>query len=364
MEFNSYNSWDPLKEVLLGSVYPVGFFDDIKDPKTRDALTKVNEETREDLDSAVKVLEGLGVKVHRTPEVKHRNGKIIASAGEHIELSGQIPKPEIAPRDEFMVIGDTLYTNMQGPEWHKKEYMHGKVIKTSPDVTYPSIMRCGKDINVDVHPGNAGTKKFACEIMPQHNITNNTNFRVNTIEMGGHNDGVMSLVKPGLIISHNNVDTSKMYPDWERIVVPTLDTEYTRAFWEMKRQSRDVSGMKKYWIANEEGNRELHKFIDLWMNKNVGYAYETLFDVNCLSVSENVLLCNSYNPELQDILAKKGVELISSPMRHRWFWDAGFHCVTVDLVREGGMQDYFPNRDTSLDLGRPWKDNELRRPIA
>jgi len=29
------------------------------------------------------------------------------------------------------------------------------------------------------------------------------------------------------------------------------------------------------------------------------------------------------------------------PFRHRWFWDSGLHCLTVDTVREGGMQSYF-----------------------
>ena len=55
--FKSYNSWDPLKKVLLGSTLPKGFFADFPDPKVADAMTKVNEETREDLNNLQKVFE-------------------------------------------------------------------------------------------------------------------------------------------------------------------------------------------------------------------------------------------------------------------------------------------------------------------
>ena len=53
--FSSYNSYDPLKAVLIGSAYPVDFFADHPDTKVADALCKVNDETREDLDNLKKV---------------------------------------------------------------------------------------------------------------------------------------------------------------------------------------------------------------------------------------------------------------------------------------------------------------------
>ena len=27
--------------------------------------------------------------------------------------------------------------------------------------------------------------------------------------------------------------------------------------------------------------------------------------------------------------------------KHRWFWDAGLHCLTLDTYREGTMERYF-----------------------
>ncbi len=39
------------------------------------------------------------------------------------------------------------------------------------------------------------------------------------------------------------------------------------------------------------------------------------------------------------------MEPVYIPWRHRYFWDGGLHCITLDLVREGTQQNYFPERD-------------------
>ena len=75
--FNSWNSWDPLKKVLVGNVYPKGFFEDYEDKRVADALSKVNEDSREDIAGLIKVLESAGVEVIQTPaEVKFGRGTI------------------------------------------------------------------------------------------------------------------------------------------------------------------------------------------------------------------------------------------------------------------------------------------------
>ncbi len=101
------------------------------------------------------------------------------------------------------------------------------------------------------------------------------------------------------------------------------------------------------------------------MNKNVGYAYETNFDVNTLSIDENTVVTSGYNAQIEKELNALGIELIVTPMRHRYFWDGGIHCNTLDLYREGEMTDLFPERgDQGLDFGSPYdsglaeKDND------
>jgi hypothetical protein len=42
------------------------------------------------------------------------------------------------------------------------------------------------------------------------------------------------------------------------------------------------------------------------------------------------------------------MEPVYVPWRHRYFWDGGLHCITLDLRRDGTQQDYFPNRHNSI----------------
>jgi len=50
------------------------------------------------------------------------------------------------------------------------------------------------------------------------------------------------------------------------------------------------------------------------------------------------------NEKLLEFLKKHKMEPIHIPWRHRYFWDGGLHCITLDLVREGTQEDYFPKR--------------------
>jgi len=52
----------------------------------------------------------------------------------------------------------------------------------------------------------------------------------------------------------------------------------------------------------------------------------------------------SYNKQVFDALARYGITAHVVPFRHRYFWDGGIHCVTMDLHREGVQQDFFPER--------------------
>ena len=64
---NSYNGWDPLKQVILGNCYTPNFFDDVKDKKLRHLLQKLLYETQEDLKGFKNALEEAGVEVLQLP---------------------------------------------------------------------------------------------------------------------------------------------------------------------------------------------------------------------------------------------------------------------------------------------------------
>ena len=61
----SYTSWQPLEEVIVGSVYTPEYFDYIEDPQVRAQLAVILNETNEDLDNLQRTIEKYGATVPR-----------------------------------------------------------------------------------------------------------------------------------------------------------------------------------------------------------------------------------------------------------------------------------------------------------
>jgi len=121
---NSWNGWDPLKQVVLGNCYSPDWFRDVKDISLRNMLQALVRDTQEDLDGIQKTMENLGVDVVRVPENTIENGMNLDDEGldswgkfnEYISdnemdfvkrhWKNGLPKPMITPRDYFIVLGD------------------------------------------------------------------------------------------------------------------------------------------------------------------------------------------------------------------------------------------------------------------
>lgn len=63
-------------------------------------------------------------------------------------------------------------------------------------------------------------------------------------------------------------------------------------------------------------------------------------DLNVLSVNPDTVLVNEACPELIRTLEQKKFTVIPVRHRHRRLFGGGFHCFTLDTVREGGLEDY------------------------
>lgn len=63
-------------------------------------------------------------------------------------------------------------------------------------------------------------------------------------------------------------------------------------------------------------------------------------DINVLSIDENTVVVNSHYPELIRELEMRGFTVVAVRHRHRRLFGGGFHCFTLDTVRDGGCEDY------------------------
>jgi len=161
------------------------------------------------------------------------------------------------------------------------------------------------------------------------------NHRVHGVDTPGHGDGAMHPVKEGLIIAIRDEEYYKdFYPDWEVVTVQSA-WQQVKPFLEMKKKNKG-----RWWIKGEENNDDLINYIDTWLDHWVTYAEESVFDVNVLPIDEKNCIVCGYNKKIFDAFDRHGITPHIVNFRHRWFWDGGIHCITLDIKRRGGRERY------------------------
>lgn len=377
MTLSVYQHWDPLKVCVVGRSYPPEFYSWIKVPHVRALFEKIAVETEEDFQNIIKKLEEFGVTVLR-PELP-----------EHPFVNGKFLPAPMVPRDFMVMIGSTFYENYSFdlkktynvvkdeqwpecsteeefanlPKWIQDEcnnvhaftefrafhstfdnifdYIRnqGNVIKThqyNPDLLNGAqISRVGKDLYFGTTAYKTNTTEFKqfldCEFVDTRNHIVNTS---------GHSDGTYCPVSPGLIISLRDIPNYReTFPDWEVIYLPGQSWAKVKPFLDLKRKNQG-----KWWIPGFEYDNDVINTIETWLSDWVGYVEETVFDVNMLVIDPKNVIVFSYNKQVFDALDRYGITPHIVPLRHRYFWDGGIHCVTSDLHRDGVMQDFFPKR--------------------
>jgi hypothetical protein len=168
-----------------------------------------------------------------------------------------------------------------------------------------------------------------------------SDYRINIVNCGTHSDGCFTPVKPGLIISLNNVQTyQKTFPGWEVVYLPNQSWSKISPFLKLKEKNGG-----KWWVPGEELNDDFTDFVESWLKDWVLYVEETVFDVNMLIVNPTNVIVNNYNKDVFNAFERHGITPHICNFRHRYFWDGGLHCITSDLSRIGNMKDYFPERN-------------------
>ena len=326
-----YATFDPLKHCWLGSGFKAEWFDELfKNDKIASPLKRIADETEEDYQTLEKILQDAGVKTYRSFLDRDKYQSF-----EHID------RPPTCPRDHFAVVGETFHSVGKLPigfdnvldQIDKSKCMFDPKPDYSQNVATSHICRVGKDIWWDIRRNE--TWPQIVRKYKQH--WEQQGFRVHVSHRGGHSDSTFCVVKPGLVVTLENVQNYDIeFPGWDILYLPDQSWEKVKDWSAIQNK---VGG--RWWLKGEEHNDELIHFVNNWLDDWVGYVEETVFDVNMLSIDQNTIICNNYNKEMFDLFKKHKVEPIIFNFRHRYFWDGGVHCITNDLYREGTMTDYF-----------------------
>ena len=346
---HSHTGFQPLKTCLVGQCYPPEFFSFIHNPKLRGVFERIAIETEEDYQALIDVLKKFNVEVIR-PSISANFGMYLYSDQTGREV---YKRPPMQPRDDMITIGDKFYVvhngygeNYSDPwdnfintvdplclEDHRTDFDVWK--KVSP----PCITRIGQDLYFDFYSHDVNfTRSKYFELLQKKIIPSYfSDYRIHYVDCGGHSDSVFAPVVPGLIVTYESPEIYKnSFPGWEIVQVPYHDpTENDLAL----RSLKATNG--KWWIKDQELDSELIDLVSEKFNTWTGYSIETQFDVNLLMVDQHNAIINSANPAIVSALNRHNVNIHVVPFRHRFFWDCGLHCATLDVIREGDMVDYF-----------------------
>ena len=154
-----------------------------------------------------------------------------------------------------------------------------------------------------------------------------------------HGDSIFAILKPGLLLTEKKSHLYReLYPNWDVIEVGNGNrTEIKKWIQGTKLKMHPYI----YAFSNEEYHQEaFYQYINKWLTHWLGFSQETVWDINCLVLDEQNVVFSQENKELFKKLEKHKINPIVSPYRHRWFWDGGIHCITLDIKRKGSCEQY------------------------
>ena len=341
---NSYTSWQPLEEVIVGRAYTPDYFDFIENPQVRNQLQQILYETEEDLSNLQKTIETYGARVQR-PGLPNK----------HQFQQGQIgrqgaPLPPLTPRDWQITLGDRLLRVLAMPELDSlcAEYeaaQSGSVINPhGPNgwdencilngASASCIVRVGRDVFFD-------NSDFLRPDQTRWIVDNvlGPEYRIHEAITDGHGDAVFAILKPGVLLSSKhdvNLNLAGDFPGWD--VCKVWDSSIWAAMEVGKFKYEQSPGA--WYVQGQTPTPEFTEFVNTYLTKWTGFVAETVFDVNCLVLDESHVIFSAYNKEVFDYCRKHRIEPIISELRHSYFWDGGISCCTQDIRRRGGLETY------------------------
>ena len=336
---NSYTSWQPLEEVIVGRAYSPDYFDFIDNAQVRCQLQQILAETEEDLDNLQRTIGQYGACVRR-PNLPAKDQFI------KFQTQGDgAPLPPLTPRDWQISLGQKLLRVLNMPELddicndYADQVVNPHQGRWNPNcilngASASCVVRVGRDVFFDnsdfLRPEQTAWIVENC-LGPE--------YRIHEAVTDGHGDAVFAILKPGVILSSKHdmhLDLARDFPGWE--VLKIWDSSIWAAMEVGKFKYESSPGA--WYVQGQTPTPEFTAFVDTYLKKWTGFVAETVFDVNCLVLDEENVIFSAYNKQVFDFCEKHRINPIISELRHSYFWDGGISCCTQDLRRRGGLETY------------------------
>jgi N-dimethylarginine dimethylaminohydrolase len=336
---NSYTSWQPLEEVIVGRAYTPDYFDFIENAQVRNQLQQILAETDEDLNNLQRIIEQYGAVVRR-PDLPNKDWFIDSQIN-----SDGAPLPPLTPRDWQISLGQKLLRVLPMTELNDICKLYGdQVINPHGETWDPNCILNGASASCIVRVGRDVFFDNSDHLKPEQTqwIIENClgpEYRVHEAITDGHGDAVFAILKPGVILSSKhdvNLDLAGDFPGWD--VCKIWDSSIWAAMEVGKFKEENFNG--SWYVQGQTPTAEFTNFVDTYLKNWVGFVSETVFDVNCLVLDEENVIFSAYNKQVFDFCAKHKINPIIAELRHSYFWDGGVSCCTQDIRRRGGLESY------------------------
>ncbi len=343
----SCNEWDQLEEVVVGNPLHARFpspdlstrlaeFPDRSLEEIPQGLfpQQIIEETEEDLNTFVAILEELGITVKR-PETWPHEARFSTI---HWQSKGFY---NYCPRDIMLVIGDQIIETpnvirSRSQETFSYRTMMVEYLKSGAKwYSAPKPMLLDSLFEVDLNkpmPRNdepafdaANVLRFGRDLLYLVSGTGNElggqwlqtilgdDFRIHFLKdvyYGSHIDSTFVALRPGLMLCNparlNDDTLPEILKQWDVIYSPPMENT--------DRYDAD------------------------YLSKSIGSEW---IDMNLLSINPNLVVVDQDQTGLIKLLEKQGLDVIPLKLRHSKMLGGGFHCVTLDIRRTGTLQRYF-----------------------
>lgn len=359
--FSVYNHWDRLDTCIVGKTYPPEFYSWIKDSNVRKKFEQLSIETEEDYQSLISLLKNkFNVNVVRPKFPNDLN---------ELWFKDKWVQPPTAPRDYFIMIHNKFWVpnipnlhharhlfeqrhgTLTGIEreqaWHEFKiadqlHLNKKLefytdifdlVETSgTEIVYTDqdyingcfVSRLNDKLYFATQSSHDSQEKILATV---NSLFPNTHNQVVPAE--GHGDAVYCPVAEGLIISLNDISTYKdTFPGWEVVYLPDSTYHQKDKFEASMRLNKG-----KWFLPGFEKEPKLVELVEHYFDHWVGQVSETVFHVNILIVDPKNIVVSSYSEAVENACSRYGITMHVVPFRHKYFWDAGIHCVTNDINR-------------------------------
>ncbi len=337
-----HNEWDPLEEIIVGTAIGAQFpkaersFQILEFPQHQLSDMPsgpfpdfVIEETEEDLEALVAVLKKLNVRVRR-PDVTDLSKSFGSSEWQSSGLYNYCPRDILLCVDDMIIESPSplraryfevhAYQNLlieymqNGCRWLSapkgrladESYLetgakHVRLGNLEPAFDAANVLRMGEDL---LYLVSSTGNELGCQWLQS---ILGSRYRVHPLHdlyVDTHIDSTITLLRPGLVlINSDRVPKHKLpavFKNWDVLWSPeVVDIGYTGQPYATK------------WIG-----------------------------LNFLMVNPNLAIVDKNQLPLIKALESHRIEVIPLELRHARTLGGGFHCVTLDVVRKGSLENY------------------------